>query len=194
MGATIRDLLLLTLRSPRKGTQGFMQLKLAEGELYAMALLVCIVASIGTYLQFVLITSQANVSTVLGITYTPFSMALFNLGSFVVLLLLTLLLGRLFGGTGTFVQTLKGLTWLQFIGLIMQFFVLFSELVIPILSSTLSAIAIVYYTVLYCKVVSVIHGFKSALLVFLAIIFLFMIVFLALSSLLVGYLPDVSPV
>ncbi len=99
-------------------------------------------------------------------------------------------IGRAFGGTGTFPDTLLLIAWLQFVMLVFQFAQLVALFIIPPLFGMIAVAALVVFIWMLTQFIMVLHGFTSALRVLIGIIFSFfgvaMLMAIVLSMLGVG--------
>ncbi len=80
-------------------------------------------------------------------------------------------IGRACGGTGTFPDTLLLMAWLQFAMLTFQLGQIAIALVVPSLFGLIVIVSMVAFFWLLVNFISVLHGFSSALKVFVGIIF-----------------------
>jgi len=182
----IKELILLTLKSPKGGAAGVLQIKLQLVEVVMLALLMCISFSILTYFQVSLMNFGPDTEALRVQVFNPLNIAFFNITSFVILVGVTQIAGNVFGGKGNILQTLQALTWMQFVAFGVQLVVYALGLGIPFIAPILSTVAFIYYIVLYCNFVVVIHNFKSAFKVFLSALLIFTTFILVISTILGG--------
>ena len=187
----LRNLFILTLKSPKEGASRFQSIQLTLNEIVMVAILFCILSSFIQYFQISFLGVGSDIEEGSSSLFTPINIVLFNLGSFVVLVLATLFGGKLFGGKGDFLTTLKLITWLQLVVFGIQIPVIVLELIIPFMSSILSSLIFVVYVILYCNFVVAIHNFQSAFKVFLSACFIFTILVMVLGTLVGGFLVSV---
>lgn len=82
-------------------------------------------------------------------------------------------IGRTFGGTGTFPDTLLLIAWLQFVMLVFQLAQLVALFLVPPLFGMIAVAALVVFMWMLTQFIIVLHGFTSALKVFIGIVFSF---------------------
>ncbi|WFE74333.1 YIP1 family protein [Roseinatronobacter sp. S2] len=92
--------------------------------------------------------------------------------------------GRALGGKGNFPDTLLLLAWLQFVMLVVQFVQIVALVVIPPMFGVITLLALAVFMWLLTNFVLVLHGFTSAMKVFVGIIFSFFGVVMVLAFLL----------
>lgn len=92
--------------------------------------------------------------------------------------------GRALGGKGNFPDTLLLLAWLQFVMLVVQFVQIVALVVIPPVFGVITLLALAVFMWLLTNFVLVLHGFTSAMKVFVGIIFSFFGVVMVLAFLL----------
>jgi len=108
----------------------------------------------------------------------PLMLAGFQFATFGVSVGLTYGLGRYFGGTGTFLQSIVLLAWLQFFMLLMQMIMLPLTVVSVSLVQTIALAANIFAVWLLTNFVAELHGFPSLLKVFAGIVgILFALIF-----------------
>lgn len=92
--------------------------------------------------------------------------------------------GRALGGKGNFPDTLLLLAWLQFVMVVVQFVQIVVLIVIPPMFGLITLLALAVFMWLLTNFVLVLHGFTSAMKVFVGIIFSFFGVVMVLAVLL----------
>ncbi len=81
--------------------------------------------------------------------------------------------GRVFGGTGSFPDTLLLIAWLQFVMLVFQVAQLVALVIIPPLFGMIAVVALVVFIWMLTQFIMALHGFTQPMKVFVGIIFSF---------------------
>lgn len=92
--------------------------------------------------------------------------------------------GRLFGGRGTFPDTLLLMAWLQFVMLVFQIVQMASLALMPPLFGLIVVLSLVAFLWMLTNFIMALHGFQSALKVVVSIIFTIFAMSFALAILL----------
>jgi hypothetical protein len=92
--------------------------------------------------------------------------------------------GRALGGKGSFPDALLLVAWLQFVMLVFQFLQIASLLIMPPLFGMITVISLVFFMFMLTNFVMALHGFASAIKVFVGIIFSFFAMAMVLAILL----------
>lgn len=161
-------LLLLTLRSPREGADAVLRLKLPSQIVWQLLVLVSIVSTFFAWLGHVLFEQLVGGPTMFA--DRPFAFTTIQLVTSIGMILAIHYIGRVCGGTGSFIASLTLITWLQIVittGQILQFAIF---AIFPLFSALLVLIVGLLFFVLITVFVQVIHGFQSAALTFFMIV------------------------
>ena len=172
----LRDLIALTLRSPRQAAGHLIALNLSRGILWQALLLVVILSvlaaqvsvlvSFGT-LSPMLDTGEGMISPLFA---SPLVLGLMQGVLLLISILATYWIGRAMGGTGSFEAVQVTVCWLQFMMLCLQLVQILLSLLIPPLGAMIGMAGIVVFFWLFTQFVTVVHGFRNPGLVFLAIL------------------------
>lgn len=102
-------------------------------------------------------------------------------------------IGRMFGGTGTFPDTLLLIAWLQFVMLVFQVAQVIALVLVPPLFGLIAIAALVVFLHVLTQFVRVLHGFESSIKVFVGIVFSFFAFAMAMAIVLsvLGFGPEV---
>lgn len=191
MTENFRQLIITTLRDPKGGARKTQEFFLPRAQLYMLATLICLLGSIFTSLQIEFFPSEGPSTSPLGMI-SPFSVTIYSFVSFAILILGTLLVGKIFGGKGSLEATLFNLTIIQTIMVGIQILHIFAGLVLPVaISSWIGIAGFAYFIFLFCIFVAELHQFRSPLMVFLGSIGFFLILILALGSIVIWLMSSV---
>jgi hypothetical protein len=157
-----------TLATPQEGLRQVLDWRLDRGSLWAAAVVVVIISVLLNGLLVVikpeLLAGPQMIPT------SPFIQALVVWGGMILTVYGTHYIGKMFGGTGSFDQSLCGVIWLQTVLLVFQV----GQVVLLTVSEGVGAMAsiglFVYTVWLFVNFVAVIHGFKSLWMVFVGFI------------------------
>lgn len=93
-------------------------------------------------------------------------------------------IGRVFGGTGQFPDTLLLITWMQFVMLVFQLVQIVALIVIPPLFGIVTILSLLVFLRTLAGFVMVLHGFQSVLKVTIGILFSFFVMAFVMAVLL----------
>ena len=185
--ANMLSLARLSMTAPREAARAVMALHLPMNARWAALLLMAIVSALMMHLMAVIMpsyTADGLPAELIG----PFVWASTVSFGMIITALLVHFVGRWRGGTGTFADALILVTWLQFIQLLLVIVQLVLMLVIPPLVPLFEILTIVIFLWLLTNFVAELHGFKSQLMVFGAVIATFLVAVFILSLLLLPFL------
>ncbi len=150
----------LTLSDPRAAARALMNDTAAQARAVELAGLVVIIGVAFSYLLSVLLPGPtvAVLDTMLS---RPLLYALIQFMLLMVSVLAIFMIGRLFGGTGSFEQTLLLSVWLQFYMLVVQVAAVGVVLLVPGLSGLLNIAILIYFLWLTVNFIAELHGFRS---------------------------------
>lgn len=170
---TLKDILglvLETIRNPREGASTLLNMTPQRGVLWQMLALVVVLSVLlahGTALLFAGSSGQAVTGP---FQVSPMATGFIQGGLLVIMVYATFWIGRSFGGTGSFEETLLLVTWLQFVLVCLQVAQTAALLVLPPFAGLIGIAALILFFWLLVNFVAVLHGFVSLGMVFLGII------------------------
>ncbi len=165
----IKALVRLTLADPRGAAAALLSTTPLRDLLLQLAVIVVIFGVILTWTTAVLIPGPSNpfVDALLG---NPILFAVIQLMTLMLSVLAILVIGRVFGGIGSFEQTLFIMIWLQFFMLLAQAVLVAVAIIAPTLAGLLNTASYVYFIWLMVNFIAVLHGFRSLWAVFAGLI------------------------
>lgn len=114
--------------------------------------------------------SAEDPAAILTLSHTPLAMAGLQLGAIVLAAALMAGVGRMFGGRGSFEDALLLTVWIEIVLLVVQVVQVVLSLVLPPVAGMVGILAIVLFLWLTVQFTKALHGFSSALKVFLCLI------------------------
>lgn len=188
----IRDLMALTLRSPRAGLRAVLNLPLDPvlrwGALALMAVVTTILSSVVLVLAGVPLLEAPLAARPL--TGAALQVGLLTLGAVMIHIL-----GRAAGGSGRFSEAVLAVAWLQIFLIALQLMQLAAAMILPPVAGIIIFVAIGVFFWLLTHFVAEIHGFRNLLMVFGAILGAFLLLGMLLSPVLMPMMgmepPDV---
>lgn len=166
---TLAGLMRLTLRSPRRGAAAVLAMKLPTPARWVAFWLMVVGSALGVHLSFVLQPAELQ-EVVSHLMSSPFRTALMQGVVMLVSVIAMAQVGRWFGGRGRFDDALILAAWLQAILLALQVVQLVALLILPPLADLLGLVALFLMFWLLTEFVAELHGFRSAVLVFIGIL------------------------
>ena len=155
-----------TVRNPREGAIEVLSLGVPREALWpALALVVTVSILLAQTASF-LATGDAGAGMPVG----PLAMGFVQLLLLVLMIFAIFLIGRSFGGTGSFEEAILLVAWLQFIMICLQVVQTFALLVLPFLAGLIGIAGLVLFLWLLTNFIAVLHGFASLGQVFVMII------------------------
>jgi len=188
--ATIR-----TLKDPRDGARMVLSLDLTRRQRWEALLLTVVLSAFLAKLSVEI--SGSDGSNVGLFAVSPFMLAVVQLVLMLFAVFTVDLVGRRMGGTGDFDGAITIVVWLQFIMICLQLAQILLLLVSPLLAFLLGIVGLILFFWMFTQFIMELHGFSSAISVLMAV-FLSMVAFAVLMSVLIGVLgvtvPGVSDV
>lgn len=185
--ADLKFLVIEALRDPRANGHRILALPMPGTAVYEALVLVAIVSTLALFAVFHFAGVPIN-----GMTLpSPVVLAILQV---VVMLILAgglRVLGRLFGGTGSFDGALRVIIWLQALMFLFQLLQLFAMVVLPPIAGLLSLATLAAVFWIASGLIAGLHGYKSLWLTLLGTIAGLIVVALAISILLGLLLPSV---
>ena len=162
--ATVSAMTRLTLSRPREAADRLLGMKVPDDARWLGFVIVVVLSVILSQASFTLMGEDAYSGSLVGIAVMQST-----------ILLATVVavqgVGRLFGGRGTFPDTLLLMAWLQFVMLVFQGLQIVSLLLVPPLFGLIAVLSLVVFLWLLTNFIMSLHGFASALKVVIGIIF-----------------------
>ena len=183
-----------SVRSPRTAATQLLNVELSRATRYQFALLVVVLSGLASQLIFGIGSAEVDGTDTRMWMQSPFGTAALEAGMLTMIVLATVLVGRAFGGTGTFDDAVLLIAWLQLISLFVQA----GFAVIVMLGRNLSlmgayssgfgvtmTVAILGYLFwMYVSFVAALHSFASTAKVFLGVVLTVLALAVAITSLL----------
>ena len=178
-----------TVQAPRAGARALINMNLPANVGWLGLLLMAVSSAALSTITFGFSPSGGDPATDQALSRlfeNPIQLALFHAGALIIGAMLIYRVGRMFGGTGRFADTVALLAWLEFILFVLQAVQLFLLLVSPQLAAALGMFVLVLFLWLLTNFVAELHGFGSLLAVFFAIIGTTLVVSFAAAILIVA--------
>ncbi len=164
------DYAALTLREPRRGLRAVLDLGLPPWAGLASLALMAVVSALLLHLSLRTVPIGPVNPVVALLIGTPFQAALMQAAILLVTVGLLHRLGRAWGGAGRLDQAVITIAWFQAFFVALQALQLVIDLLFPPLSGYLDLASLVLFFWLLTQFTLELHGFRSAWLVFAAII------------------------
>lgn len=172
MTITLAMLLQMAWRSvtnPRECAEEVLAMGIPREALWPVLILMVVLSSILSQFANALLASASGI-VLEGLFANPLITGAIQLVVLVVMVFAIYLIGRAFGGSGSFDETLLLVGWLQFIMVCLQLLQAAAVLVLPPLAALLNVAGLILFLWLLTNFVAVLHGFKSLGHVFLLIL------------------------
>jgi len=170
---TLKDLLAMvveTIRNPREGAATLLNFAPGRGVIWQMLALVVVLSVLMAHATALLFASPGAEIFAGPLHLSPILTGVVQGSLLVIMVFATYWIGKAFGGTGSFEETLLLLTWLQFVLVVLQVVQTLSLLVLPPLAPIIGMLAMVLFFWLLTNFVAILHGFTSLGLVFVGIL------------------------
>ncbi len=171
MTAVFLELVKISILDPKRGGRIVLSYDLSQVTIGQFAALVVVLS---------VIVLNLSLLTMGPVELSPFVVVFGQILALGVLILATFLVGRLFGGTGNLEQTVVLICWLQLVMLLLQFLQIALSAVLPFselplllgmsIEDAITVISLFLFFWLYANFVTVLHGFHSAMKVFVGTI------------------------
>ena len=171
MSETLKSLAIMardTVRNPKEGARRALSIPFPRDALWQALGLVVILGLLQTYLNGVLMPGPVDPMTSL-FRDAPLKGAIIAGFATVVMVFAVYRVGRMFGGTGDFEGALRLIVWLQAVMLIFNTIQLLFLVTIPPLAALMGAVNLGLLLWLLTNFVTVLHGFRSLVPVFVMI-------------------------
>lgn len=188
--ALVAELARQTLRDPRGGVRWLLVLGLPMEARWLALLLVTVLAVIVTRLSLMAMPVAGDPG-VIALVADPLVGVPVQAISLVVAAAAIAGIGRLFGGRGTFADALLVVAWVEFLMTLAQAGELVVMFLVPPLGAVLVLAVLALFLWIVVNAIAELHGARSLLKVFLGLVLGFVIVVVALATLLAvfGILP-----
>lgn len=180
-------LITLSLQSPRQALRYVLSFNLSQSEGLTALGLVATITTLIIHFGMLMVPHDPSAADNLMVA-SPFGTVLVQFAGLLLTAFLVYYLGKLKAGRGTLAQSFATIAWLQAVMLVVQIAVLFALILVPQLSPVLSFVTLGLYLWLMSTFVAELHGFRSALKVFLAIMLTSFGLALILSFVLAAFL------
>ena len=179
MNGWLAKVLVASFSNPRLAARMVLGQNFSNSEIFGLAVLVAIVLTFAN--SFVgYFVANANAPGVEFIRKQPILTAVFQLVGIPIGAAISLGLSRLFGGKGSFRDTMVVFIWLNSAMVLVQVVFVFALPIIAPMADALGLAALVWALVAYACGLVEIHGFKNVYLVIAALIGLGIVFFLAI--------------
>jgi hypothetical protein len=148
-----------TVKNPREGATEVLSLGIPREALWPALALVVTVSILLAQATWLLVLGDAGAAAAL--PAGPLVMGLFQLAVLVLMVFAIFWIGRSFGGSGSFEETILLVTWLQFIMVCLQVVQTGAFLILPLIAGLIWIAGIVLFLWLLTNFVAVLHGFAS---------------------------------
>lgn len=159
-----------SVQSPRQGAEMVLAAKPAREILWSILALVVALSVILAQVMTYLVPAPPDAQVLMPFRSSPVLFALVMWGLLVLMVFCTHYIGRMFGGTGTFDDSLTVVIWLQTILLVIQA----AQIIIALVSPTIAGFVGLVFGLLSIWIlvnfVAVVHGFKNLALVFFGLV------------------------
>lgn len=182
---TLLNLVLESIRNPREGAATILNFAPSRDVLLQLLALVVVISVLFGQAGVFLLGGGLSDGALTGpIALSPLTAAVVQFGLLVMLVIAIHSIGRAFGGTGSFEETLLLVVWLQFVLLCLQLVQLLALVLIPPMGAIIGLISVVIFLWLLVNFVAVIHNFRSLGLVFAGVVISAFAIIFALSLIL----------
>lgn len=156
--ADMQNLVIEALRDPRGSAQRIIAFPAPSNSVYEALVLVGVVSTLALFA----VARLAGVPILAGTALPPpVFLAVLQVGVMLLLAGALRVLGRLFGGTGSFDGSLRVIVWLQALMFLFQLVQLVAMLVIPPVAGILSMLTLGVVAWIATGLIAGLHGFRS---------------------------------
>lgn len=173
MIGNLYQLIGLSLRDPDAALATLRRMRIGTRESwFAIMLTAAVNAIVSHVVTRGLPTPEAALATVrlATIASQPMLMALAQLISAALFAVAIVVVGRLFGGRGSFTTALLATAWIEVAMVAVQILQLFATIAVPPLGPLLSLLTFALFFVLAVQMIRAVHGFRNPLLVALGML------------------------
>jgi hypothetical protein len=156
-----------TVVDPRKGASTVLNFAPPRQALWLMFLLVAVSSIILVEIVALIVGATSEGA---GMANSPMALGVAQTGLMLAMVYVAYFVGKFFGGTGTFEQSLLLMIWLQFILLCVQVIQIAAILVMPPLVGLITLASLALFFWLAVNFIAELHGFTSLGRIFLSMI------------------------
>lgn len=169
---TLTDIAQLALRTVQEPAPTFARLRAMQLPLSARWMMLVFAVGLSVILTSIgaLLLPVGNVVASAGLFGQPLFLALAEFLGIVIATTLLAMVGRMFGGTGSFDDALLALAWIQVILLFVQAVQLVLLVLFPIVATVVGLLSIGLFFYLLVALTKAVHGFTNTLMVALGIV------------------------
>ncbi|MGR3650636.1 MAG: Yip1 family protein [Roseovarius sp.] len=149
-----------TVKTPKEAAAALMGLRPSHGVLWQMMALVVVLSVILAFVSTLLVPVPAGMEMMPLLT-NPLLLGVVQASLLVTSVFATYWVGRAFGGTGRFDDTILLIVWLQVVMVVVQAAQTVFLLLLPPVASLIGVVGIVLFVWLFVNFVAVLHGFRS---------------------------------
>lgn len=171
-----RALLIDSLKRPRVAARRVLDAHVPPQQLVEAAILVSVLGVVLGYLALVMSPEAIDVISA-AVIHNPLLGAATQLAVMAVAVVLTVRIGRLFGGTGTIEGALALVVWLNAVLVLVQAVQLVALAVVPPLATILAVATIVWALWAFANFVAELHGFQNPFIVLAVVILTSIVLF-----------------
>lgn len=178
-----------TVQMPRAGARALINMNLPVNVGWLGVILMAVASAALSAVTFVLSppsSDPAMEQALTGMFANPIQLAVFQTVALIIGAMLIYRVGRMFGGAGRFADALVLIGWLEFVLLLLQAVQLALLLISTPLAAALGMFGLVLFLWLLTNFIAELHGFRSLLAVFFAIIGTTLVVSFAAAILIVA--------
>jgi hypothetical protein len=177
------ELVVDSLLRPRRAARRILALGLPEAPLMQAAVIVACAGVVLGYLALRLRPDAVDIvsAAILG---NPFAGAAAQLAIMAVIVVLTVQIGRLFGGTGHLTGALALVVWLNAMMVLIQAVQLVALAVVPPVAALLAIVTVFWALWTFANFVAELHGFHNPAIVLGAVVLTAIVLFFATAMLL----------
>ena len=176
---TLLALMRVTLVDPAEGARRVLAMDIPRAALWQGFALVAVMAVL--LLEASAALSPVSYPMIEALRASPLRVALLQAFLLFVLIHAVYRIGALFGGTGSFDESLRLVVWLEIVLMTVQMVQTVISVVLPLLGSLIGMAALLWFLWALTTMVTVLHGFSSRGLVFMGITLSFFLIIFALS-------------
>lgn len=159
-----------TIRNPREGASTLLNFTPHRSVLWQMLLLVVVLSVLLAHGTALLIPTNGGDVLSGPFALSPMVTGLTQGALLVIMVYTTYWIGKAFGGTGSFEETLFLITWLQFVLVCLQVIQTFALIAAPPIGGLIGIASLVLFFWLLVNFIAVLHGFSSLGLVLAGIL------------------------
>lgn len=160
MRQELARLTILTLQSPREGAEAVLAHTHARQFLWALLALATVLSVLMVQVMRFAFPQPPD-TAIMPFQSAPLLFALIMWGSLVLMVFCVYYIGRAFGGTGSFQDSLLVVIWMQFLLMVSQALQILLAIVSLGLAALLGVGFIIYWVWIFASFITVLHGFQN---------------------------------